>query len=117
VVDGLAGGGTWVNPSGNAISLGSCHTGGSLPIALELRRYPIETIARSANGDVDKSVYKVYADLTFTDNATGTAVKVSNVRGETSLRSKGTTVSKSDPAVHSGSSKDNPGSVTFAINF
>jgi hypothetical protein len=59
----------------------------------------------------------VYADLTFTDNATGTAVKVSNVRGETSLRPKGATGSKSEPDVHIGSSEDNSGSVTFDINF
>ena len=116
-VDGLAGGGAWVNPSGNAISLVSRHKGGTPPIAIELRGYPTETIARSANDGAEKSGYRVYADLTFTDNATETAVKVSNVRGETSLRPKGATVSKLDPVVHSGSSEDDPGSVTFAINF
>jgi hypothetical protein len=116
-VDGLTDGSTWVDPSGNAISVVSCHKGASTRTAIELRGYPTETIARPANGGAEKSGYKVYADLTFTDNARETAVKVSNVRGETSLRPKGATVSKFDSAVHSRSSENDPGSATFAINF
>ena len=116
-VDGRAGGDSWVDPSGQATSLVSCHKGASPRVAVELRSYPIETIARSANGGAEKTGYKVYADLTFTDNATVTAVKVSNLRGQTYLRSKGATISKSEPAVHIGSSEDSSGNITFEINF